>query len=429
MRALSRIRATEFGLLLPAAALALGGASILLLRGGRAVGTATLAPTLAVLALLFVAHLWLTVRLPTADQTLLPLAAILTCLGLTVVARIEPALATRQLGWLVVSLIGWAVVIGFPRPVIWLARYRYTLAILGIGLLAVTMVAGVDPNGSGVRIWLGFGGYYLQPSELIKVLLVIFLAAYLDESRELLGGATFAGGQSRFLGRASLAYFLPVALMCGVSLMLFVVQKDLGPAFLFMLVTLSMLYLATGRLLYPVLGFVGFAVGATIVYQFFRVAQERVSVWLDPWKDAADRGYQIIQGIVAFSNGGVFGVGLGYGHPEILPAAHTDFPYAVIGEELGLFGAMGVLGLFVLLALRGYAVAARSPGGFHLLLAAGLTTVLAFQATIIMAGTLKMLPLTGITLPFVSYGGSSLLTNYLVLGLLHRISAEAAPPS
>lgn len=426
MRALSRLRPVELGLLMPAVALALSGAIILLLQRGREVGTATLAPTLAVLGLLFAAHLWLTLRQPAADQTLLPLAAILTVLGLTIVGRIDPPLAARQLGWLVVSLAAWAVVIGFPRPVIWLARYRYTLAILGIGLLAVTMVAGVDPNGSGVRIWLGVGGYYLQPSELIKVLLVIFLAAYLDESRELLGGAA-AGGTGRFLGRASFAYFLPVALMCGVSLMLFVVQKDLGPAFLFMLVTLSMLYLATGRLIYPVAGFLSFAVGATIVYQLLRVAQQRIAVWLDPWSDAADRGYQIIQGVVAFANGGVFGVGLGYGRPEILPAAHTDFPYAVIGEELGLVGAMGVLGLFVVLALRGYAVAARSPGGFHLLLAAGLTTVLAFQAIIIMAGTLKMLPLTGITLPFVSYGGSSLLTNYIVLGLLHRISAESPP--
>jgi cell division protein FtsW (lipid II flippase) len=426
MRAVNRLRPLELGLLLPAVALALGGATILLVQRGGAVGTATLAPTLATLGLLAAAHIWLTIRQPTADQTLLPLAALLTALGLTIVARIEPALAARQLYWLVVSLIGWAIVIGFPRPVAWLARYRYTLAVLGIGLLAVTIVAGVDPNGSGVRIWLGFGGYYLQPSEFIKVLLVIFLAAYLDESGEMLGAASF-GGAGRFLGRTSLGYFLPVALMCGVALVLFIVQKDLGPAVLFLAVALSMLYLATGRAVYPAVGVASFAAGATVVYQLFRHAQERVAVWLDPWSDAPGRGYQIIQGLVAFANGGILGVGLGYGHPEILPAAHTDYPYAVIGEELGLLGAMGVLGLFVVLALRGYAVAARAPGGFHRLLAAGLTTVLAFQSVIIMAGDLKLLPLTGITLPFVSYGGSSLLTNYLILGLLHRLSAESPP--
>jgi len=162
-------------------------------------------------------------------------------------------------------------------------------------------------------------------------------------------------------------------------------------------------------------------------------APARARGWSSPARPARrpapGHGYQIIQGLVAFANGGILGVGLGYGHPEILPAAHTDFPYAVIGEELGLLGATGVLDLFVVLALRGYAVAARAPGGFHRLLAAGLTTVLAFQSVIIMAGDLKLLPLTGITLPFVSYGGSSLLTNYLILGLLHRLSAESPPAS
>jgi cell division protein FtsW (lipid II flippase) len=420
-----RLRAVELGLLLPALTVALAGAAILILQGGRDVTATTLWPTLVVLGLLLAAHVWLTTWLPGADQTLLPLAALLTALGMTMITRIDPEAAPRQLVWLALSLLVWAGVIAFPLPVGRLAHYRYTIALIGIALLAITMVAGVDPNGSGVRIWIGFGGYYFQPSELIKVLLVIFLAAYLDETRELLG-AGLMGGRRRFMGRASVAYFVPLGLMCGVSLVLFIVQRDLGPAVLFMAVTLAMLYLATGRTFYVLAGAVSFSIGATIVYQFFRVAQNRVAIWLDPWSDAADRGYQIVQGLVAFANGGIFGVGLGFGHPEILPAAITDFPYAVIGEELGLAGALGVLGVFVVLSLRGYAIAAQSGGGFRSLLAAGLTTVLALQSIIIMAGDLKMLPLTGITLPFVSYGGSSLLTNFLILGILQRTSAEVS---
>jgi cell division protein FtsW (lipid II flippase) len=286
-------------------------------------------------------------------------------------------------------------------------------------LLGSTLALGVDPNDSGVRIWLGYGGYYFQPSELIKILLVIFLASYLDDVRGLVGGPSIGGRRS-----IRVAYLLPVALLGGMCLLLLLVQRDLGPAVLFYAVTLTLLYLATERALYVALGLAAFGLGATVVYRLFAVAQLRIDVWRDPWVEASGRGYQIVQGLVALANGGLLGTGLGRGHPEILPAAYTDFPFAVIGEELGFVGAAGVIGLYGLVALRGYAIAARTSHPFSTLLAAGLTTVLSFQAFIILAGNLKLLPLTGITLPFVSFGGSSLLTNFLILGLLHRISAE-----
>ena len=423
MSALARLRLSELGLLLPACVIALAGAATLLLQRGGQLTTTALLPAIAVVALFVVAHFWLVARLPRADQTLLPLTAGLVGLGLTMVTRIEPTLAPRQLIWLVISFAVWAVAIGFPRPVRWLARYRYTSALAGILLLAVTMVAGVDPNGSGVRVWLGFGGYYFQPSELIKVFLVIFLAAYLDEVREMIGASRFG-----MLRSSTFAYLIPIAFMCGIGMLLLLVQRDLGPAVLFFGVTLAMLYLATGRLLYVVVGAIAFTGGAMVVYRLFSVARLRIDIWLNPWREATDRGYQIVQGLIALANGGVFGTGLGYGHPEILPAAHTDFPFAVIGEELGIVGSAAVIGLYCVLAMRAYAIAARANSGFGALLAAGLGTVLAFQSLIILSGNLKLLPLTGITLPFVSYGGSSLLTNFLILGILHRISAEEVRP-
>ncbi|HEY3083527.1 MAG TPA: FtsW/RodA/SpoVE family cell cycle protein [Chloroflexota bacterium] len=419
---IGRLRLTELGLLLPAAGVALVGAAILLLQHGVALTWTALAPALATVVLFVLAHAWLVARRPRADQTLLPIAALLTAVGQAMVTRIEPTLGPRQLVWLGLSMAVWAVVIWFPRPVRWLARYRYTAAALGIVLLASTMVLGVDPNNSGVRIWLGAGGLYFQPSELLKVLLVIFLAAYLDEVRDLLGATDATAGQPL---RPSLAHLAPIALIGGVCLGLMLIQRDLGPAFLFFAVSLAMLYVATGRALYAGAGLVLFGIGALVGYRLFSVARVRVDIWLDPWTDAAGRGYQVVQGLLAIANGGVFGVGIGYGHPEILPAAHTDFPFAVLAEEMGLVGAAAVLTLFVVLTTRGFAVALRARDGFSTLLAAGLTSVLALQALIIVAGNLKLLPLTGITLPFVSYGGSSLLTNFLILGLLLRVAAEA----
>jgi cell division protein FtsW (lipid II flippase) len=420
---LGRLRLGELFLLLPAVGVAVVGAAIQLLQRGRGVTWNALAPALAVVAVFVVAHLWLIARRPRADQTLVPIAALLTVFGLTMITRIEPELGPRQFVWLLISLAIWAVVMWFPRPVRWLARYRYTAALVGIALLASTMVLGIDPNNSGVRIWLGVGGYNFQPSELIKVLLVIFLAGYLDEVRDLLGATDATAGQPL---RPSLPHLLPIVALGGVCLLLMLVQRDLGPAFLFFAVALSMLYVATGRALYAVAGLAIFAGAAALGYRLLSVARTRVDVWIDPWSDAAGRGYQVVQGLVAIANGGLIGVGIGYGHPEILPAAHTDFPFAVAAEEMGLIGALGLLTLFVVLATRGYAIALQARDGFSSLLAAGLTSVLAFQALIILAGNLKLLPLTGITLPFVSYGGSSLVTNFIILALLLRISDDAA---
>ena len=353
---------------------------------------------------------------------LLPLVGALVGIGMTIVMRVAPTAAWRQVLWLAIGFGAFAVVVALRQSIELLASYRYTMAALGVALLAITIVFGIDPNNSGVKIWLGYGGYNFQPSELIKVALVIFLAGYLAEMGELLGApSAVAAATNR---RALLAYVAPIGVICGLCLVLLLFQRDLGPAVLFYAVTLTMLYLATARRRFVLFGLAAFLGGGALVYRFFAVARIRIEIWLDPWSDPAGRGYQLIQGIVAFASGGIVGVGPGYGFPEILPAAMTDFPLAVIGEEFGFVTTVAIVGIFAVLTLRGYAIASRARTPFGQLLAAGLTSVLALQTLIIMAGNLRILPLTGITLPFISYGGSSLITNWLIVALLARISCE-----
>jgi cell division protein FtsW (lipid II flippase) len=259
--------------------------------------------------------------------------------------------------------------------------------------------------------------------ELVKLLLVIFLAAYLDDYRELLA----VGG--RRIGPVRLPpipYLAPILVMVGVVLLLFWFQKDLGPALLFSVVLLVLLYIASGRADYVGFGLLLLLVGFVIADRAFAHVHTRIAIWLDPWANRETTGYQLVQALYAFGSGGVFGTGLDMGSPRYIPAVHTDFVVAAIGEELGLTGTLAVVASFVLLAQRGFLVALRAATGFSALLASGLVAVLAVQALIILGGTLELIPLTGVTLPFVSYGGSSVVANFLLVGLLLRVSHESA---
>jgi cell division protein FtsW (lipid II flippase) len=302
-----------------------------------------------------------------------------------------------------------------------LRRYRYTLAALGLGLVLITMIFGVDPNGSGARLWLGFAGLYFQPSELLKILLVIFFAAYLDDYRDLL---VHSGARFGPLRLPPLPYLAPILLMFGLSQLVLFVQRDLGAAMLFFGIFIGMLYVASGRLSYVAAGGLLFLIGVWIAYLLFSHVRLRVAIWLDPWPQAETGGYQLVQALMALGAGGVLGSGLGQGYPGYIPAVHTDFIIAAIGEELGLAGSLGVVALYMLFVARGFHVALRATDPFVSLLAAGLTTVVGLQALVILGGTLRLMPLTGITLPLVSYGGSSVLANFILLGLLLRVSAE-----
>jgi cell division protein FtsW (lipid II flippase) len=414
-------RLGELAMLLFPIAILLLGLAQLSLAGGGEVEPRRLSAGLAFAGLLVVANLWLSRRLPGSDQVLLPIAATLCALGQLMVARLEPDLALRQTLWVAIGILAMALTLALLPGVSWLRQYRYIWAGMGLILVASTFVLGVDPNESGARLWLGLGGVYFQPSEILKVLLVLFFASYLDDYRELLA---YAGPRIGPLRLPPVPYLAPLLLMLVISLLVLILQRDLGAALLFFGIVLAMLYVASERASYVLLGATLFALGAGVMYRLFDHVRLRVDVWLDPWTLAATGGYQLVQALSALAAGGLFGSGLSFGYPDYVPAVHTDFIIAAIGEELGLAGTLAVVALYMLLVHRGFRVALQSRDPFATLLAAGLTSAVALQSLVILGGTLKLMPLTGVTLPLLSYGGSSVLTNFIILGLLLAVSAE-----
>ncbi len=417
----ARPRWTELLLLVFPIMLLASGLTLIALARGDAPSDDDRLLVVTLATALFLMHIWLTIRHHRADQVVLPTAAMLASLSMVMVVRLEPDLAMRQALWVSVGSLALVLTLAVVPSIGWLRQYRYTWAALGLLLVLSTFLFGIDPNGSGARLWLGFGGVYFQPSEILKVLLVIFFAAYLDDYRELL---TLSGPRLGPITLPPLPYLAPLLLMLAVALGIVVLQRDLGAALLLFGLFLSMLFVATGRITYVLGSLAVFALGADILYRFFSVVKVRVETWLDPWATASTTGYQLVQGLTALAAGGLFGVGLTYGYPGYVPAVHTDFMIAAIGEELGLAGTLAVVGLYVVLVHRGLRVAMLTADSFAALLAAGLTSVLGIQALVILGGTLKLFPLTGVTLPLLSYGGSSVLANFVLLGLLLAVSAE-----
>jgi cell division protein FtsW (lipid II flippase) len=356
---------------------------------------------------------------------LLPIAQMVAAIGQITITRLIPDLAFRQSLWIGLGLTVLGVTLALLPNVDWLKQYRYIWALLGLLLVGSTFVLGVDPNGSGARLWLGLGGVYFQPSEILKILLVAFFASYLDDYRELL---SYGGVRVGPITLPPVPYLLPIVSMALLSLLVLLWQRDLGAALLFFGIFLSMLYVATGRASFVILGVALFAAGASLMYRLFSHVQVRVDLWIDPWSKADTTGYQLVQALTALAAGGLFGSGLAFGYPEYVPAIHTDFIIAAIGEELGLVGSLGVLALYMLFVYRGFKIALSTRDSFAALLAAGLTTVVGIQSLVILGGTLKLMPLTGVTLPLLSYGGSSVLANFILLGLLLAISAEVRRP-
>lgn len=372
---------------------------------------------------------WLSMRLGRyrGDLLLLPLVAALCGLGLVTLARLTPdlqarrglevALADRQLVYVVIALlVVWGVGLFFPDPER-VAHYRYLILLGGLALLFLTAVAGTEIYGA--RLWIVIGPVVFQPAELVKIGLVFFLASYLAERGEVVAAPWRLGP----LALPPLPYLIPMGAMLGIALVMLVALNDLGTALLFFSIFLAMLYAATGRSSYVLGGLILFAAASLLAYHLFGRVQVRVANWLDPWQDPLMSGYQPIQSDYALSSGGVIGTGLGRGSPWLIPVVENDFILSAIGEESGLVGALSVVAINLLVAGRGIMVAARCRSTVNRLLVVGLTASIAFQAVIIMAGVLRLLPLTGITLPFVAYGGSSLVTNALAIGLILRISS------
>lgn len=373
-----------------------------------------------------IGHALLDRGLPHRDPLLFPLVMFLSGWGLVLIDRLAPIFADRQTVWLVVGTAALVVTAFVPHVLRLLRNYRYTLLMIGLGLLVATIILGQNPSGQlgAPELWLGIGGIYFQPSEALKVILVTFLASYLGEQYPALRAAGIDGHSYRW--SISPRILGPILLMWGLSVVLLVWQRDLGTAVLFFAVFLILLYVASGYGLIIIGGAALIAIVAIIAYFVLDVSQVqlRIDIWLNPWSEAEGRAYQIVQSLLAFAAGGTFGQGVGQGAPTFIPVVHSDFVFAAIAEEWGLVGVITVIVCIAVLVARGLRSGIAQRGKpFHTLLAVGLSSLIGVQSLMIMGGVLKLVPLTGVTLPYMSYGGSSLLVNFIVVGLLLRLSA------
>lgn len=370
------------------------------------------------LTAVLLAYFFLRMRRPAQDPLLFPLAALLMGWGIWLVARLAPNFMWRQLIWVLLSLIVAVSVAAIPSRFQSIRQYPYTWMTCGLFLLVATLIFGVNPSGGGARLWLKipFTTVFFQPSELLKLLFLIFLASYFSQQDSL----KKIRKPHKTLGR--LPYLAPLLLVWGFCLTILVWQRDLGAATIFFLVFVALLYLATGEIWYVIGGILMLAVAGSIAYYVFDLVALRIDAWIDPWPEADNRAYQIVQALYALGAGGILGKGIGQGFPVYIPVVHSDFAFAAIGEEWGLIGSITAVTLFFVLVVRALRIAFQTRWPFDRYLAAGIAIMLFVQTLLIMGGVTRLLPLTGVTLPFVSYGGSSLLISGAMLGLLIYLS-------
>ncbi len=401
-----------------------GFASVYAARSSQ-IGAGSMGYGLLFLGVFVAIHIILRLAAPHADPLLMPITGLLAAIGIMMIYRIDPALAAAQATWLLVGVGLFGAIIFFLRDYRKLDDYIYVLGLAGVLLLAITAVAGYDPNNSGVRLWLKIGGISMQPGEFSKILITIFLAGYLHSKRELLSTTSWrlAG-----LPMPPAKHLGPLLTVWGMSFGMLLLMNDLGPSLLLFGIFLAMVYVATNRLSYPGIGLVLMAGAGLFAYFTKAVVHLRVDIWLNPWTDIQGKGYQLAQSLFAIGDGGLFGTGLGKGYlllasgRPLIPALQTDFIFSAIAEELGLVGASAVIVLFLLLCYRGFKIAILAEDGFSKLLAAGIAAGFGLQTFFILGGVMKLIPLTGITLPFVSYGGSSIVANFASLAMLILIS-------
>lgn len=426
-------RTRELGFLIPAALLGFLGIATVASARTDTLELGPLPGAIGVLAVFLAMHVTLRLRAPHADPYLLPTVGVLSAIGLVELDRINPALAADQAVWVGVGGAAFiATVLLLPDHRI-LENYTYLIGLAGVGLLLITMVFGTRINGAKLWISIG-GGQTVQLGEVAKVLVVVFLAAYLRDKRELLAIPTRRVMRMPVPPGAALA---PVLLFLGACLSLVVILNDFGTALLFLGIFLAMIYLATGRVAYTGFGIGLFVIGSALVYTVVPRIQDRVDNWLDPFGDAQGQGFQLVQSLYALAQGGVVGPGLGKAFlvredgSTVIPVLETDFMFSAVASELGYVGGVGILLGFLLLIQRGFVIAASANDGFSKLLAGGLTAAIGLQAILIIGGVTRLIPLTGVTLPFMSYGGSSVVTNFVLVALLliisHRTTAGNTP--
>jgi cell division protein FtsW (lipid II flippase) len=447
----TRYRWKELGLLIiPFLILLVGMIQLLLVQGNintRSTFNAKYLPPLQALipifgfiGVLLIANLVMSIRFRKADQVLLPLSGLLAGIGVLMATRLGPDINIPNLGsrQLLYAFIGIAVcllTIFFLRDTSVLSRYKYTWAIASLAFMIPSFISGVLSFHSGApthdQISLGF--ITLQPSEFLKITIVIFFAGYLSENREILSQGYLSFGKLRLPPLRQLG---PMVLMLLVALMFFLIVRELGIALLIYGLFLCLTYLGSGKMRYVlvylgifvVLGYIGYA-----LLSYVRARFATVSIDVVNWTPASEQayqspngGFQVVQGLIALSSGGILGAGLGQGHPWLVPVVQSDMVWTALGEELGLAGMMAIIGIYLFIVYRGFRIAIEASDPFNQLLAAGLTSIFALQTLLIAAGNMKFMPLTGMPLPFISSGGSSLFTNFIIIGILLRISYNTA---
>jgi cell division protein FtsW (lipid II flippase) len=425
-------RNRELLALLPASLLLVAGFTAIFIQERAVVSNVSLTYGAVFLALCLIVHMVIRFTLPYADPYLFPLVAVLACFGLVVVYRIDETYARQQAQWFVVGLVLFTATILFLRDLRLLERYRYTIALTGLVLLFLPRLPGIGQQVNGAYLGVKLWRVTFQPAEFAKIAIIIFLAAYLRDTRQML-----VQGSRRFLGITipPLKHFGPLLLVWGAAMFMLVFIRDLGSSLMYFGGFLALLYVATNRLSFVTIGMLLFGIGAYFFANTVSHVHERVQVWLDPFnpKWVATTGYQVAQSMFAQADGGLFGTGLGasllrVGGQDIIPAPQTDLIYAVIVNELGLVGACGLILVYLLFAERGFKTAVLAGDSFSKLLAAGLSAVFALQVFVIVGGVTRVIPLTGVTLPFVSYGGSSIMANFILLALLLLVSDRARRP-
>ncbi len=415
-------RNLELALLCIAAPFVIVLFAMLAMNEGQILGFKALEVPICLFIAFVIAHMATRFLAPGADPAILPITFALSGIGIAFVTRLAPNLAEGQVMWLFVGVFSMIVILAISKNFEKLANYKYTFMVVGFILLLSPIVPGLGQEIYGSRIWLHIGSFSFQPGEIAKIVIVLFLAGYLAKNRELLSVFTYRVGPFRLPDIRTLA---PMLLMWVVALLIVVFERDLGSAMVFFFVFLAMLYVATGKKFYLIVGVLMISVGFVGAFFAFSHVQIRVNNWLDPFADAQGTGYQMVQALFSIADGDLFGCGIGRGLADQIPVVESDFIFAAVAEEIGLLGAAGVLLLFLSFAIRGFATAARAKSDFASFVAVGLTTTIVLQAFIIVGGVTGLIPLTGLTLPFMSQGGSSLLSSFIAVGFLLRCGDEA----
>ena len=419
---MSSRRNTELFLLISAAFPVVLLYAMYVITTGTALTFQTLAVPLGLFAAFAAAHIAVRILAPGADPAILPVVFLLSGVGITFVTRVKPELAMNQLIILFASIVLMVITLALVKNLDVVKKYKYSLGAIGILLLLLPIFIGTEIYGS--KLWITIGGFSIQPGEFAKVFIVLFLAGYLAENRELL---SISNHEVLGFKVPRLKLLLPLFVVWGICMLIVAFERDLGSAVLFYTIFLLMLYVATGRISYVVIGFALLAVGGFGAYKVMSHVQTRFQIWLDPFADPSGDGYQLVQSLFSLADGGLVGTGIGKGMPTLIPIVESDFIFSAIGEELGMLGCLAVLLLLAAIIVRCLMVARKARNTTESYVCVGVAAVLIFQTISNVGMCLFVLPVIGLTLPFFSYGGSSIVTLFAAMGMVSSVQSHSLP--